>query len=301
MVMGSSEGNVLGIDFGGTKVALRIERGDGSVVDDRFAIGQDEKASSVLARTMDAVEVLVRSVGSVSAAGVSTPGIVHDDRVDLAPNVVGWTDLSLGTRLHDGLGIGALVVENDVKAAAFAEAQTGALAGVANGLYVNLGTGIAIAPVLDGVVLRGAHGAAGEIGYGVVGTEPDWSGAGAPLEEYAGGGGLGKRVSAAGVARDVAELVFAASNGMPAAVQLWSGAIDELARHLITAILTTDPQRIVLGGGMVRAGSALVDPLSARLLSALPYAPEIVISAFGADAALNGAVALARSHTKETS
>lgn len=294
--MNHGEESVLGIDFGGTKVALRVERGDGSVLDDRLLIAHNEEASSVLNRTMDAAEALVRAVGSVSAVGVSTPGVVHDDRVDLAPNVVGWTDLSLSSRLLDALGVRTLVVENDVKAAAYAETRLGALRDVANGLYVNLGTGIAIAPVLDGVVLRGAHDAAGEIGYGVVGVHPDWSGAGAPLEEYAGGGGLERRIVDAGLAESVADLVSGVHAGDIAATEVWNDAIDELARHLITAILTTDPSRIVIGGGMVRAGSALIDRLSQRFASALPYSPDVVVSHFGTGAALSGAILLARSH-----
>lgn len=319
-------GTVLGIDFGGTKVELRIEREPGSVtpipldrlstalagpdgrvipepdashrapsVDVRLEIRAGEAADSVLDRTFDIARALVDAAGGVDAVGVSTPGIVLDDRVDLAPNVVGWSDLSLSDRLRDGLGAERIVVENDVKAAALAEARQGTLVDVDPGLYVNLGTGIAIAPVLGGAVLRGAHGAAGEIGYSVVGALPDWSGDGAPLEEYAGGGGLLRRVAGSGLGiADVPSLVAASTSGDDDATRFWLDAVDELARHLVTATLTIDPQRVTLGGGMVRAGRALIDPLHGRLESALPYPPEVVVSAFGARAALIGACILAR-------
>ncbi|MFK4791479.1 ROK family protein [Microbacterium sp. ZW T5_56] len=313
-------GTVLGIDFGGTKVELRIERAPGSTApiplgtlgarlisesdtphrtpsaDVRLEIEPGESADSVLDRTFDIARALVEAAGGVDAVGVSTPGIVLDDRVDLAPNVVGWSDLSLSDRLRDGLGAERIVVENDVKAAALAEARQGTLVDVDPGLYVNLGTGIAIAPVLGGIVLRGAHGAAGEIGYGVVGPLPDWSGSGAPLEEYAGGGGLQRRVAASGLGiADVPSLVAAASVSVhESAAKFWLDAVDELARHLLTATLTIDPQRVTLGGGMVRAGRALLGPLQGRLESALPYPPEVVVSAFGARAALIGACILAR-------
>ncbi|WP_433675796.1 ROK family protein [Microbacterium gorillae] len=312
-------GTVLGIDFGGTKVELRIERASGSVApiplgalgarlipesdaphrtpsaDVRLEIEPGEPADSVLDRTFDIARALVEVAGGVDAVGVSTPGIVLDDRVDLAPNVVGWSDLSLSDRLRDGLGAGRIVVENDVKAAALAEARQGTLVDVDPGLYVNLGTGIAIAPVIGGIVLRGAHGAAGEIGYGVVGPLPDWSGSGAPLEEYAGGGGLLRRVAASGLGiADVPSLVASSTSGHESATRFWLDAVDELARHLLTATLTIDPQRVTLGGGMVRAGRALIGPLQGRLESALPYPPEVVVSAFGARAALIGACILAR-------
>ncbi|QMU96684.1 ROK family protein [Microbacterium esteraromaticum] len=94
-------------------------------------------------------------------------------------------------------------------------------------------------------------------------------------------------------ADDVAQLVAAAGSS-EAAARMWREALDEIARHLITAALTVDPSRIAIGGGMTRAGSALLDPVSARVRTALPYAPEIVLSRFAADASLRGAVLLAR-------
>ncbi|MDR6868825.1 glucokinase [Microbacterium resistens] len=313
--------NVLGIDFGGTKVALRVEGPDGTGVSGRLRIGEGEAAASVLERTFAEARRLVAAAGPIAAVGVSTPGIVHDDHVDLAPNVVGWTDLSLGARLREAFGVTALRIENDVKAAALAESRTGALRDAGTGLYVNLGTGIAIAVVLDDVVLHGAHGAAGEIGYGIIGrmprTVPVPAGAGAgagtgageaaaaetvaatetveTLEEYAGGSGLGRRSAAAGdvPASDARGLVEAVASSA-SAERLWTGAIDEIARHLVTAALTVDPARIAIGGGMTAAGDALFAPLTARLTAALPYPPEIVPSAFGADASLRGALILAR-------
>lgn len=287
--------NVLGIDFGGTKVALRVEDADGHAEEERLRIGRGEPADAVLARTFEASRHLIDRVGGVASVGVSTPGIVFDDRVDLAPNVAGWSELDLGERLRAEFGPVAVAIENDVKAAALAECREGALIGAPVGLYVNLGTGIAISTVIDGQPLRGAHGAAGEVGYGIVGAVRPWDATTPTLEEYAGGSGLGRRIAAADeiAAEDVAQLV-AASGSSGAAAAMWRDALDEIARHLITAALTVDPSRIAIGGGMTRAGSALMDPLSARLTTALPYAPDIVLSQFAADASLRGAVLLAR-------
>lgn len=287
--------NVLGIDFGGTKVALRVEGEGGRAEEDRLRIGQGEPADAVLHRTFEASRRLVGQVGGVASVGVSTPGIVFEDRVDLAPNVAGWSELDLGARLRVEFGSVEVAIENDVKAAALAECREGALRGSPVGLYVNLGTGIAIAPVVDGQPLRGAHGAAGEVGYGIVGAVQHWDASTPTLEEYAGGSGLERRIAAAAdiAAHDVAQLVADARSSATAAA-MWREAVDEIARHLITAALTVDPSRIAIGGGMTRAGSALLDPLSARLAAALPYAPEIVLSQFDADASLRGAVLLAR-------
>lgn len=290
----STTATVLGVDFGGSKVELRVD-GAGGTTDARLDIRPGEPATSVLDRTFALAVDLVERAGGVRAVGVATPGVVFHDRVELAPNVVGWSDLALRDRMTEAFGIDDVVVENDVKAAAFAEAALGALRDADPGLYVNLGTGIAIAAVIGGRVLRGAHGAAGEIGYGVIGEDADWSGSAAPLEEHAGGGGLARRLAVREdiPATDAASLVVA-SVSSPAARAMWEDAIDVLSRHLLTAMLTIDPTRVAIGGGMVAAGAALLDPLRLRLRSATPYEVDVVPSDFGTGAALRGAVLLAR-------
>lgn len=94
-----------------------------------------------------------------------TPGIVKPQGIRLAPNNPGWDTLALADVLKESFGIQRVAIETDVKAAALAEARSGVLADVECGLYVNLGTGLSAAAVIDGRVLRGAHGAAGEIAY----------------------------------------------------------------------------------------------------------------------------------------
>lgn len=292
-----SPGPVLGIDFGGTKVALVTDEAGLVLASDRIPIRSGERALDVVGRTITAAKAMLEEcVAPVLAVGIVTPGIVHDHRIDLAPNVNGWSELSLRERFVDGLDIPIVVLGNDVKAAALAEATTGALVGVDPGLYLNLGTGIAAAMVVNGEVVQGAHGASGEVGYGVVGasSELDWSGYGAPLEQLVGGRGLGERAAQLfatdGSARSVLDLALSDS----AASAFLSARVDELARHILTCVLLLDPQRVVVGGGMSRATTLVLDPLRARLESALAFPPEIVQSSFGADASLRGAVELAR-------
>lgn len=290
-------GPVLGIDFGGTKVALCLDDASVVLASDRIPIRSGDTAREVVDRTIDAaMRLLYVCASPVTAVGIVTPGIVRDHGIELAPNVDGWSELSLRDRFLDGLDIPLVVVGNDVKAAALAEATTGALAGVDPGLYLNLGTGIAAAMVVNGIVVQGAHGASGEIGYGTVGAgnELDWSGQGAPLEQHVGGRGLGECGSQLfgtdGTARSLLEL---ASTDAEATAFLRE-RIDELARHILTCALLLDPQRVVVGGGMSSATKQILDPLRARLESAMAFPPEIVESAFGAEASLRGAVELAR-------
>ncbi|MGV8897595.1 MAG: ROK family protein [Rhodoglobus sp.] len=290
-------GAILGIDFGGTKVALRVDAAGAALAGDRILIEAGERALDVVDRTVVAARRLLDHCGApVDAVGIATPGIVHDDRIELAPNVAGWSDISLRERMVEGLGIPRVFVGNDVKAAALAEVTTGALVGMSSGLYLNLGTGIAAAMVMNGVVVEGAHGASGEIGYALVGAPSaiDWTGKGAPLEELMGGRGLGKRGSyqfgTDGSARAILDLARQDAR----AADFVRAGFDELARHVLTCVLLLDPQRVVIGGGMSRASDLLLDPLRARLNAVLAFPPEIVHSSFGADASLLGAIELAR-------
>ena len=111
---------VLGIDFGGTKIALATATVSGDRLRAaRIETRADGGAADAVRRTVEAANRLVTgSPGRLVAAGVSTFGVVRDGRVRLAPNVPGWEGLALPAMLRDGLGVQALRVDNDVNAAA---------------------------------------------------------------------------------------------------------------------------------------------------------------------------------------
>src|SRR3954447_11794965 len=176
---------VLGIDFGGTKVALATATTAGAPLHSaRLATNAVEGATQVLDRSFAcAHELIAATDGECIAVGAVSPGIVRTDGVLLAPNVPGWGALALPTALGEGLGIDRIALGNDVKAAALAEVRWGSLAGADPGVLLQLGTGVAAGIVVGGDVLDGAHGAAGEIGYNLRGGEDEAggaAGAGAP-------------------------------------------------------------------------------------------------------------------------
>jgi len=195
---------VLGIDVGGTKLALATADLDGNRrFDDELPTLADQGAPAVISRLLEAARGLIARTcatggGELLAVGAVSPGIVMDDRVLLAPNNPGWSTLALAAELRAGLGISRVVVDTDAKTAVLAEARWGTLPGVDNGAFLNLGTGVSLAAIVHGRVLRGAHGAAGEIGYHLIGrpSEAAFAEGHAPLEEHVGGGPLGARVSA---------------------------------------------------------------------------------------------------------
>src|SRR5689334_16828589 len=110
-------GLVLALDFGGTKVDVATATADGRVVaSDRLPTDAANGAEQVVDRALAAAHALVGDAPLLAAAA-SSPGIVLDDRILLAPNVPGWTELALADRLRAGLNLEAeaVVTATDVK------------------------------------------------------------------------------------------------------------------------------------------------------------------------------------------
>jgi glucokinase len=211
----------------------------------------------------------------------------------LAPNVPGWDGLELPRLLREEFGATPISVDNDVKAAAVAELRWGALRGVDVGLYVNLGTGLAAALVVDGTVVRGAHGAAGEIGYLVRSAgEGGFADGRAPLEELVSGAALATRGSAL-LDRPVTAHDLFTLREDPAVRALLDEATEALSLAVANLCIALDPDRVVVGGGMMGAGQHILPRVTAEVRRRVPFPPEVMAARFIDDASLLGAVALA--------
>ncbi|MCQ4212971.1 ROK family protein [Streptomyces longispororuber] len=254
---------VLALDFGGTKTALTVaDARHGTRLHD-LTVDTDPD----LGRTLKTARTLLAG-REPHAVGVSTIGIPGPDGVALAPNIPGWDELPLERELAREFPRSTIRVATDVKAAAAYENASGALAGCDPGLYVNLGTGLAVAVVAHGTVLTGRHGASGEIGYNLRAPDDVGRTDRVPLEAAVSGKALRRGTPTPEFTR-------------------------ELAYHLVNLTIAVDPERIVVGGGMVRVWPALHDPLRAALDAAVPYPPQLVPAAQPYDAPLLGALALA--------
>jgi predicted NBD/HSP70 family sugar kinase len=294
---------VLGLDFGGTKTALAVSAADGTRLG--FATHQtlaEEGAAASLGRAIRAAHALLDSVAQgrrVAAVGVATIGIPGDSGVALAPNIPGWDGLALGSELRAAFPGAVIRLTTDVKAAAQVEASSGALAGCDPAIYLNLGTGLAVAIVTGGTVVAGRNGASGEIGYnlrelGDVGrTEAER----VLLEEVVSGKAL---MAEAAALLPHADDVFGGAADDPRLARLFEPFIAELSFHLVNLTIAIDPARIAVGGGMVRSWDMLRDGLRRALDAAVPFPPELVRAAFPYDAPLMGALALGLAAARET-
>jgi glucokinase len=289
---------VLGLDFGGTKIAVAVSDLSGR----RLGVGTvdslaDAGAEAAMVRGLAAARDLLADVApgqQLAGLGAATLGIPYDDRVELAPTFPGWGALPFGQLIRDAFPGIPVRLGTDVKAAAAAELRWGALAGCDPGIYLNLGTGLATAIVAGGTVISGAHGASGEIGYNLRSAADVWIGAeertilehvvsGQALETT-GSARLGKPVTAADV--------FALARSQPDAAVLAEEFQRELAMHVVNLAIALDPVRIAVGGGLVGAWDRIAPELRRALDAAVPFPPELTVARFPSDAPLVGALAL---------
>jgi glucokinase len=295
-----ASGEVLALDIGGTKLAAGIVGGDGRLREHNvLATERTGGAEAALDRALGLVEALLgsehRAGRAPQALGVSTNGLTREEGVDLAPAVSGWEKLKIPAELRRRFPGLPTTIVNDLKAATAAEMRWGALRGVSEGLYVNLGTGFGAGVVSAGRLVDGAHGAAGEIGYIVpsLGALAERKPRQAVLEERIGGRGveiwseaeLGRSVTAA----ELLEL----SRTDARARELQERLFDEIALWVANATLLMDPSHVVVGGGMVRSSTELFRRIERTVSEVAPFPAEVRLAHFGAESALLGAGAVA--------
>lgn len=239
------------VDLAGTGRVRQTEH-----LDNRGAPPEEvlARAAGIAARTLDSArEQDLYPVGTALAL----PGLVSGGSVRQAPNL-GWNQVAAEDLFADALaglapGTAALPVrsENEANLAALAELWFGGLGTIRSFLYLTGEIGVGGALVLDGELLRGAHGFAGEIGHVVVDpTGPECRcGSRGCLEQYAGQSAL---LRAAGIdtegAAGVMELERRAGAGDPASLAAVAGAGRMLGQVLSGAVNLFDPDAVVLGG-----------------------------------------------------
>jgi predicted NBD/HSP70 family sugar kinase len=225
------------------------------------------------------------------AAGVAVPGPVRaaDGVCTLAPNL-GWNDVPIEAQLTARLGV-PVRVRNIAHAAALAEHTIGAARGTENLVWLYVGTGVGAGVIVDGHLFEGAAGQAGEIGHcPMTGRGPSCScGRQGCLEALGSGAAIAGRAGTA----DAERAGEAASGGDRAAQRAFREAGGWLGRGAATLVNLFDPELVVVGGGVAKAGERLLAPLRASLEVAALRPVPVVVSALGDDAEVLGALLLA--------
>ena len=301
----------IGIDFGGTSVKIAVVF-QSHIIDHAPPIATQEFTSpeELIAAIVRVVEDLRARHPGVAAIGVGMPGFVDFDAglVYGLTNVAGWTSIPLREILQQATGL-PVVVENDANCMGFAEWKCGAGRGFQHVVFISLGTGVGGAIIANGQMIRGARHGAGEIGQTSIdfqGRAGHYGNLGA-LEDYVGNREITAAAHdayrAAGIQKALDEcspaaLAAAAHLGDPVALAQW----DDIGRMLATAAMNCcwllNPEAIVIGGGVARAGELLFRSFKQHLFAQLsgPFKDHLRIlpAAFGHEAGTIGAAALAR-------
>lgn len=259
-----------------------------------------EGAARALEATVDGLlDDLGLDRAAVLALGIGVPALVaRDGRLAFGPNL-GWSDVPLRGRLARGWSVPVLV-DNDTKAAALAERLFGAGRDVADFVVVAGHSGIGGAVHLDGRLVRGSGGFAGEIGHVTVEPGGRLCGCGdrGCLEAYVSERAIADRLRALGRPADGYEAAAAlAADGDAVARQVLEEAGRLLGRVLADTVDLLDPERIVLAGALTHVAAFLVAPIEAAL--AAPALARhrgrcaVVASPLGPEAVPMGGVALA--------
>jgi len=295
---------VIGIDIGGTfGTGMRggLVNGTGSLTARKDGItprtSQEDLIGAIVTMVSRLTEQAEREGSPVAAVGVAVPGLVDETSgvVHRSPNLK-LQEVPLGQILQDRLRLPVFLM-HDASAGAVAEYAIGVGRGVSDLLLVVTGVGVGSAVISGGRVLRGAHGAAGEIGHVSIDPAGMVCGCGGHgcVETYASETAIARRYTMAAKEAILPEEVIAkAATGNPAAVRVWNDALGALATVIATAVALIDCELVVLSGtlGITSEALAPLDALLAQRIN-LVQLPRVEVGALGGVAGLMGAAAMA--------
>lgn len=305
---------LIGIDLGGTNIKGALLDQDGEIIEKRematLANAGPEAVSGRIADIINNMTSLADGSGNhVIGVGIGIPGLPDKDRgaVVFAPNLR-WRNVSLVDYLRRHINL-PIFLENDANLAALGEQWRGAGRGSKHMIMITIGTGIGGGLIINGELYGGANGSAGEIGHMVIDPEghPCNCGRRGCLETYTSATSMVRRAKEAIdqgretiLAREenleAKDIFMAAEAGDRIAVEIVNYTAYYLGIGLGNTINMFNPDTIVVGGGVSRAGSLLFDPLREATIKWSLEVPasvvKIVPAELGNDAGTIGAACL---------
>ena len=309
----------IGMDVGGTGIQIGVVDEDGRIlqkgaINTRIDLPVEEQIAQMAACALDTLRRSGHTLDDVAAIGAGVPGIV-----DPATNVVPfctnlkWHHVPFADMLRRHIDK-PVFVGNDATVAGLAESVAGISAGSHSSVFITLGTGVGGGIIIHGKAWSGFHGVGSEIGHITMDLdgEPCNCGNHGCLERYCSATaiiGMARKAVAdhpeskimaqcgGDPARINAKMVFdAAKEGDDTASEIFHRYVSYLAQAINTVINFLDPEIIVLGGGVSKAGDFLLDAVRKELpkyilYKTMPYA-RIELARLGPDAGIIGAAML---------
>lgn len=298
----------IGVDIGGTSIKIGVVYRSNVIEQITPIPTQDfDGPEPLIDAVVERVEELRSRHRGIAGVGVGVPGFVNFEQgvVHSLTNVAGWENIRLKAILTEKFKL-PVIVDNDANCMTYAEWKRGSGRGLDHLVAITLGTGVGGGVVANGAMLRGARFAAGEVGQMSI----DWKGRtgkynnyGA-LEEYIGNNEIAEiavlAYQEAGQEKTLddctpAKLSTAAHQGDEVAIKLWDLIGAKLGSAVMNCCWLLNPQAVIIGGGVAKAGDLLFSPLTAHLYSQLsgPFKEHLMVlpARFGNEAGMIGAAA----------
>lgn len=298
----------IGLDLGGTNIQAALVDHTGKMLGTHSIATEASKGvDHVLDNLHQAARTLCADCSvrmkDVLGVGVGSPGPLDLKRgvVMRASNLPGWVDVPLRDRLSSlsGKPVGLL---NDANAACYGEYRFGSGDRTNHMAMLTLGTGVGGGIIIDGRLVQGSFGNAGELGHMIV--IPDGRkcrcGQRGCLEAYAGAWSIKERMVETGAVQgvehaDIPDLLRAVGEGQSAAAAIWDESCHAIALACVNLFHAFNPGQILLGGGVAAAGYMLLEPVRQKVSEMFwnlsDDRPEIDTASLGASAGAMGAAA----------
>ncbi|WP_134698699.1 ROK family glucokinase [Ammoniphilus sp. YIM 78166] len=317
---------LVGVDVGGTTIKIAFISDSGEI-HHKWEIPTDKRdqGNHIPSQIALAINEKLREIGEtknkLSAIGIGAPGPVNDadGSVEIAVNL-GWSNFPLKERLVLETSL-PVTVDNDANVAAIGEMWKGAGEGAKDLLLVTLGTGVGGGVIANGEIVHGVNGAGGELGH--ITTVPEGGfpcncGKTGCLETMASATGVVRLAMKALESRDEPSLLrdIYGEEKKLTSKQIFEAAqendrlalevVQELAFHLGLALANSanvlNPQKIVIGGGVSKAGDTLLNPVRDEFqrfaFPRVSAGAEVMMARMGNDAGILGAAWLAKTQMK---
>lgn len=309
----------IGIDVGGTGIQIGVVDTDNHIIQEgsiptRTDLPFEEQLSRIAGCVVSTVRAASLSEEDIGSIGVGIPGIASARTGEIIKCTnMGWFHVPFREVFNRYLDK-PVHIDNDANVAALAESVAGVSAGTSSSVFITIGTGIGSGIIINGKIWSGAHHIGGELGHVIFDLDgvPCSCGNHGCLERYCSATAL-IRMAREAVAlqpdslilrsvnmdpsRIEAKTVFdAARAGDPLALSVYQHYIDCLAQAVASVVNLIDPEVIVLGGGVSKAGSFLLDPLTREyrkyvLFNDQPL-PPVKLAVLGSEAGIIGAAML---------
>ena len=310
----------IGIDLGGTNIAVGLVNEEGRIIAKTETPTLASRPYQELVKDMAACARKVMAEANITedelhSIGVGIPGVADKDGMVIFCTNLGWRNVPLRAELQQYINK-PVYMDNDATVAGWAEYQAGVSRGTDSSVFMTLGTGLGGGIVMGGKIWAGAHGAGSELGHLVIEVDgvPCTCGKRGCAERYCSATAIIRMAREAcadapnclimrAVEGDMdkinAKVVFdAAKEGDSVAMQVFNRFVKYLTIAINNVISFIDPDMIILGGGVSRAGDFLLDAVKAALPEYLFYPtlkqPELRIASLGNDAGIIGAALLGK-------